>query len=234
MLKISLEGGHGENTPGKRSPDDYREWSYNQAIVKFIMAELNNYENVAVLRVDDPTGKRDVPLKERTDRVNGWGSNVHVSVHHNAVGSKWCNATGTETYVYTSKPKEALALASKVQANLVKNLGFTNRGVKSADFHILRETNMTAILVEVAFMDNKDEAMKMRTVAYQKKAAIAIVTCLAQQYGLKKKESSPKPSLPAKESLFKVQVGAFVDKSNADKLAEELKKKGYPTYIVQE
>jgi N-acetylmuramoyl-L-alanine amidase len=125
MFKISLDAGHGGFgvTPGKRVPDgSMYEWDFNGKVVSFMQQELAFYENVAVLRVDDPTGKTDVPLKTRTDRVNGWGSNVHVSVHANASGDGWSTAHGIETFVYRMAGEQYM-LAQKVQASLIASTG---------------------------------------------------------------------------------------------------------------
>ena len=124
--------------------------------------------------------------------------------------------------------KEAVALAERIQTNLVKELGFRNRGVKAANFQMLRETKMTAILIEFAFMTNKNEALKMRTAEYQKKAAKAMVDGLAAQYGLKRKPEIT----PSTNMLYRVQVGAFSDINNAKDLVEELKAKGYPAMLI--
>ena len=62
MVKIVIDAGHGFNTPGKRSPDDEREWSFNNKVAQYAIAKLKTYKDVEILRVDDPTGKTDVPL----------------------------------------------------------------------------------------------------------------------------------------------------------------------------
>ena len=93
---------------------------------------------------------------------------------------------------------------------------------------MLRETKMTAILIEFAFMTNKNEALKMRTAEYQKKTAKAIVDGLVAQYGLKRK-----PELTASTNrLYRVQVGAFSDINNAKDLVEELMAKGYSAMLI--
>lgn len=229
MLKISHAAGHALVTPGKQSPDGYKEWQVTNEIVKLVMMELENYEGVSQKRIDDPTGISDLPLNKRCEIINTWGANVHIDYHLNAYGNAWNNAGGTETYVYTTKPIEAVALAEKIQANLVKELGFRNRGVKAANFQILRDTNMSAILIEFAFMTNHNEAMKMRTTEYQKKAAKAVVEGLAAQYGLVKKPVEN----PSTNVIYRVQVGAFADIKNAKGLVEELKAKGYPAILIK-
>ncbi|MEH7177604.1 N-acetylmuramoyl-L-alanine amidase [Neobacillus vireti] len=227
MLKITHAAGHALVTKGKQSPDGWKEWQVTNEIVKLVMRELENYEEVTQKRIDDHTGKTDIVLNKRCDLINSWGANVHIDYHLNAYGSGWNQACGAETYIYTSKPKEALALAEKIQTNLVTQLGFRNRGVKAANFQMIRETKMTAILIEFAFMTNKDEAMKMRTAEYQKKAAIAVVDGLVTQFQLKRKPGI----IVSTDTLYSVQVGAFSDINHAKDLVEELKNKGYPAMI---
>jgi N-acetylmuramoyl-L-alanine amidase len=190
-MKITHAAGHGLLTSGKQSPDGFKEWSYTNEIVKLVMKELDNYEDVTQKRIDDPTGKVDYPLTVRSNMVNSFNGNLHIDYHMNAFGEGWTSPGGTETFVYKATLKEANALASKVQANLVRELCFANRGVKVGNLHMIRETKPTAILIEFAFMSNKDEAMKMRTAEYQKKAAEAVVDAIATQYKLKRKVVAP-------------------------------------------
>src|SRR5690606_23136602 len=96
-------------------------------------------------------------------------------------------AQGIETYVYTSWPKAAVALANAVQRNLIRVTGRPDRGVKAADFHVLRETKMTAILVECGFMTNREECELLKSDSYRRKCATAIVQGIVETYGVKKK-----------------------------------------------
>lgn len=237
MLKVALDAGHGYDTPGKRTPDgSMKEYEFNRATTYKVKEILKNeYEGVEILITFRDS--HDVPLRQRTDWANAWKANVYVSIHANAAGSGWNEANGIETYVYIRKPKEAYELAKVVQEKLVRATRRRDRGVKTADFHVLRETKMTAILCECGFMTNKEEASLLKSDSYRQKVANAIVEGLAAFYKLKKK-SAPKPSSkPEKpegqsDKVYRVQVGAFKDKKNAERLAAELKKKGYPVYIT--
>ncbi|MBT2722330.1 N-acetylmuramoyl-L-alanine amidase [Bacillus sp. ISL-46] len=187
LFKISLDAGHGLDTAGKRVPDNsMHEWEFNQGVVKYIMDELRNYD-VKVLRVDDPTGETDVPLGTRTTNINNWGSDVHISVHANAASDEWGPAHGIETFTYLTPSKASTELAIKVQKSLIKATGLTDRGVKKADFHMLRKSNMPAILVECGFMSNKEEANLLKSDDYRKKVALAIIAGIAEQFDLKKR-----------------------------------------------
>lgn len=185
-MKIMLDAGHGYNTPGKRSPDGLREYEFNRAVASHAKALLDAYKNVIVSFAH--SDKRDVPLDERTDSANSQHVDTYVAIHGNAYGTSWNDAGGIETYVYPTRPKEAVELAQKIQKQLVMLTGLRNRGVKTANFHVLRETYMTAVLCECGFMTNKEELALMRSDAYRRKCAEAIVKGIAEQYHLVKKQ----------------------------------------------
>jgi N-acetylmuramoyl-L-alanine amidase len=204
-MKIVLDAGHGPNTLGKRTPDDsMREFHFNSDVADYIAAELRKYEGVEILFVHEKS--IDVSLKDRTDKANEWKADLYLSIHANAFGvGGWNNAQGVETFVYTTRPAAAVALANAVQRRLIKATGRPDRGVKSANFHVLRETNMTAILVECGFMTNMQEAELLKSDDYRRKCAAAIVAGLVETYGLKKmiEEEPPKP-LPLIQRKAKV------------------------------
>jgi len=232
MTKISFDAGHGYKTTGKRVPDgSMREWEFNDAVVKLCMTSLSKYKAMNLLRVDDPTGRVDVPLKDRTDRINSWNSDAHVSVHANGFGlSGWNSVRGIETYVYTSKPKGSLSLATKVQANLIKETGGKDRSVKAANFHMLRESHMTAILVECGFMTNRDDAALLKSHAYRIKCAKAIVDGLVSEYGLTP-IPVPKKKVAPSGTFYRVVTGSFNDQANAEARMAELERKGFASFL---
>lgn len=191
-MKIAVDAGHGPETPGKRSPDgSLREYQFNSAVARYVADALPHYEGVEILftHADD----RDVPLKERTDKANAWKADLFVSIHANAAGDGWSSAQGIETYVYETRPPAAVALANAVQRQLIRATGRPDRGVKSANFHVLRETRMTAILVECGFMTNREECELLKSDSYRRKCAEAIVAGIVETYRLKPKQTGQTP-----------------------------------------
>lgn len=181
-MKIMLDAGHGYFTPGKRSFDGMREYEFTRMVAAYTRELLETYQNVTVYFAH--SDQRDVPLQERTDTANRLHVDTYVSIHGNAYGTTWNGANGIETYVYPTKPQEAYELAQKIQHNLTALTGLRDRGVKTADFHVLRETKMTAVLTECGFYTNKHEADLMRTAAFQTTCAQSIVQGIAEQYHL--------------------------------------------------
>ena len=93
MLKIAINAGHykthGASVFQRQSTKNQtREWALNSRVVERVIEGLKAYTGYEVLRIDDPTGKKDLSLKKRTDKANKWGADIYISVHHNAAGSK--------------------------------------------------------------------------------------------------------------------------------------------------
>ena len=191
MIKVGYCAGHGYNTPGKRTPDGEREWSFNDIVARAFANELANYDGVASKRFDDPTGKTDVPLKKRTDDANAWGAHYYISFHHNANTSKWGTWTGVETFVYLgNKNTKSGQLAKAIHPALVKAYGLKDRGIKEGNLHIVRETKMPAILIECGFMDSTIDIKKLRDENVLRNAGKMIAQALAAHLGFKKSVSS--------------------------------------------
>lgn len=206
VIVVTGDAGHGLYTPGKRTPDDEREWSFNDKVIRAFEAELNNYEGVTFKRLDDPTGQTDVPLKTRTDKANALGSKVHVSFHHNAnVGTYWGNWGGVETFVYKTSLSDAMELAKAVHSKNVNAYGLRDRGIKPSDLHMLRETNMTAILTEGGFMDSTTDIVKLRNDTVLRNSGIAIAQGVASYLGLKRKT----PVAPPQPTYTRIYTGGY-------------------------
>ena len=103
-MKVLIDNGHGENTPGKRSPDGrLREWAYSREIADRVVSELRKKGIDAERIVKEDT---DVPLFERCQRANAIYKEtgkkaILVSIHCNAAGSgaNWMNAKGWSVFV---------------------------------------------------------------------------------------------------------------------------------------
>lgn len=172
MTTIMIDAGHGPNTPGKRSPDgQLREFNFNSKVADFLSASLIKKGFSVTFSHNQQS---DVPLNTRTTLANQLKVDAFVSIHANAYGTGWNSVNGIETYVYTKAMAESISLASLVQQSLIIASDRRNRGVKRANFQVVRETRMPAILVECGFMTNKQEASLLMSETYQKQCANAI------------------------------------------------------------
>lgn len=215
-ILIAVDDGHGLETAGKRTPlfadgTYMRENEFNRAVVDKLITHLQ-HNNFDVLHVS--AGDTDVPLKTRTGLANntianGFGrkADAMVSVHGNAMGSVWNpKAKGIEIF-YRDKYKEGKKLAQDIQEHLVKGTPLINRGLKTANLHITRESQMPAVLIEGAFMDNPDEAKLLLSDAYRSECAEEIARGLCQYFGRTYIEAPPAVTLPEGMTPVAVYIG---------------------------
>lgn len=236
MFKIALDAGHGKNTAGKRckksiDAKETREWILNDRICRKIAEKLKAYDGYELLRVDDTTGASDVSLKDRCKKANAFGADLYLSIHHNA-GIKGGKGGGIVAYTW-KKPNEQLQSWQKqfYDALIAKTGLKGNRATPLAksNFYVLVNTDMQALLIENGFMDSTTDTPIILTESFAEKAATAYVETLVKIGGLSKKVASEPDDDKVK---YRVQVGAFAYRSNADALVAKLKKDGYTAVVV--
>lgn len=173
-----LDNGHGEATAGKRSPklEDGRqlfEYEFNRDIVKKLGVKLSSADIRYHVLVPESEG--DVSLFERVKRANNLKSNLpklYISIHSNAQSDNWGTANGIETYYYEPSVKSK-KLASVFQKHLIETVGWKDRGVKTANFYVIKNTKMPAILTENGFYSNKEECLHLLSDEWREKIAEA-------------------------------------------------------------
>ncbi|MBD3589580.1 N-acetylmuramoyl-L-alanine amidase [Bacteroides sp. GM023] len=166
-MKVLIDNGHGENTPGKRSPDGrLREWTYSREIADMVVAGLRKKGIDAERIVKEDS---DIPLSERCRRANAIYKEtgkkaILVSIHCNAAGSgtSWVNAHGWSVFVSNN----ASASSKKLAACLCEEAESLKLQVRrpapkqpywQQNLAICRDTNCPAVLTENFFQDNKDD-----------------------------------------------------------------------------
>ncbi|MNB98642.1 N-acetylmuramoyl-L-alanine amidase LytC precursor [compost metagenome] len=217
-ILVADDDGHGMETAGKRTPPFadgtfMHENEFNRAVIDKLNVHLKR-NDFDVLHVS--AGDTDVPLKTRTDLANntipnGFGrpADIMVSVHANALGSTWNpKAKGIELF-YREGSKEGKKLALNIQEFLVKGTPLINRGLKTANLHITRESQMPAVLIEGAFMDNPDEALLLKSDAYRSECAEEIARGICQYFGRTYIEViPPAPPLPSGVKSVSIVIGS--------------------------
>ena len=236
MFKLALSAGHYKYTAGKRIPknldkNETREWVLNDRICDKIEKKLKAYEGYELLRTDDTTGEKAISVEDRAAAANKFGADVYISVHHNA-GIDGGKGGGIVAYTYTKIDKETEAWQKELYDALIKHTGLKgNRAqpLAKADLAECRLTAMPAILLECGFLDSATDPKIILTEEYAEKCAEAIVEVLVKRLGLKKKPTETKAT-----KHYRVQVGYFSKKENAERLVAELKSKGYSAIIKEE
>jgi N-acetylmuramoyl-L-alanine amidase len=167
---IVLDAGHGGSDPGAVNGKKH-EADANLAIAKKVGAKLKaKGYNVKYTRTKDVY----FSLEERCRMSNNWDADIFVSIHCNAATNK--EASGIETWRYTSVGRLTKNLAENVQTKLISATGWKNRKVKkSSTLYVLKHTIASAILVECGFISHPEESKKLFQDKWQEKLANGIV-----------------------------------------------------------
>lgn len=163
---VYIDPGHGGYDPGAQG---------NGVIEKDIVLNLglrlkDKLEANGIKVVMSRTSDVYVSLEERSKGANNVSPNIFISIHINSAGA--VSASGIETFYKKDIDK---LLADKLQNKLISYTGAVNRGAKWEDFHVVRETNMPASLVECGFLTNINEANNLKNWAYQEKLINAML-----------------------------------------------------------
>ena len=182
MYKVALDDGHGMQTPGKRTPafadgSIMHENEFNRRVVQ-LLAEKLIARGIDVVEI--APGDGDVSLHDRVTAANNAKADIYISVHANALGGGWNSGQGIETYHYPGS-KESEKLAKVVHEKLIGGTKQKNRGVKSANFYVLRKTAMPAVLVECGFMTNPEEAELLKSETFRAECVDEICEYLGVQ-----------------------------------------------------
>lgn len=214
---IIFDYGHG----GKDSGATYKGRKEKDDVLKLGKDVKKILEKHGVQVDETRKGDKTVSLNQRSVIANRKNYNFFISFHRNAFNGK---VFGVETYTYTLRKPKAVELATNINNAMVK-VGFHNRGVKTANFKVLRQTKADAVLLEVGFIDNVNDN-KIFDNKYNM-LVLEIAKAILKTLGITYIESSS-----GNEKMFyRVITGSFTNKENAYKKVEELKKKGFNSFI---
>jgi len=230
MAKIFIDAGHGGKDFGAMG-NDLHEKDVVLDIALKIKEGLSAYKDAQVLLSREKDAY--LTLDERTDKANAWGADVLISIHDNSATEK--SAKGFESYIYSGNVSSGtIAFQNVLHDEIMRELGaeVEERGKRRANFHMLRESNMKAVLTENLFLSNASDAKLLKSSSFRQKIANGHIKGIAKFLGLQKIEQPTKE--PTKEKFYKVQVGAYEDLENAEAVANDLLKLGYKPYIKYE
>lgn len=159
---IVIDPGHGGTDSGAVGKNGIQEKNVVLKVAKEI-EKLNKYlfQNrfeIYLTRYTDTL----ISLRDRTKLAEKLKADLFISLHCNHSENR--NAKGIEVYVFNRKnkrTKSSILYAYRIQKAMQQNLGFKTRGVKFADFQVLREASnkYPALLIEMGFLSNRDESL---------------------------------------------------------------------------
>ncbi|WP_101845073.1 N-acetylmuramoyl-L-alanine amidase [Halobacillus sp. Marseille-P3879] len=205
MFKLYLDPGHGGSDPGATA-HGLEEKNLNLDIALEIRNMLRDEYTGVEVRMSRSTDVF-VSLAARTNDANTWGADYFLSVHINAFNG---SARGYEDYIHTSLADSSVtARYQEIMHEEITALNeLPDRGMKKANFHVLRESAMPALLTENGFIDNDRDAVKLRDPLWRHKVARGHVNGLARAFNLKKKADIHRVIVDG------TQVGAYQNHQN--------------------
>lgn len=223
MARLCFDYGHGGNDSGA-CYNGRKESNDVLSIGRAVAAEIRRHGvTVDETRTSDST----VSLSERSGFENRNTYDYFISFHRNAFKPE--QAKGVETYTYLNPGAKSKSLAQRIQTALVA-LGFTDRGVKEANYHVLRETKAPAVLVEIGFIDNTGD----NNLFDSKRNEIikALAKAILAQVGVDYIEPSVSTQPASGQTLYRVMAGSYSVRENAEKQVQKLKAAGFDATIM--
>lgn len=216
MPKVFLSAGHGGSDPGAVANGLYEKTINLNTLLACNDELVRHGVTVVCSRKTDV----DDPVAQEVKEANASKADIAMSFHANAGGGD-----GFEAYYYdtSAKGKKLAGLCEKH----VKALGQNSRGIRRGNqLYFVRNTSMPAVLAESFFVDNAADKKVGDTVAEQKAFGVAYAKAILEYLGIKYK--------PKQITTYRVQVGAYGTKANADAMRDKLKRAGYEAIIVKE
>lgn len=176
---VVIDAGHGAKDSGAVgiSRKNY-EKAFNLAMALKVESILkqNPKLQVVLTRSDDTF----LELKQRVKVAKNLNADVFVSIHANSSGSSASN--GTETYYQRSASK---AFADVMHKYFAPATGLADRGIRYGNFHVIRETTMPAVLLEVGYLSNAKEEATLFDEDFQNRVAQGIADGITAYLGVK-------------------------------------------------
>ncbi|MDK2562408.1 N-acetylmuramoyl-L-alanine amidase [Romboutsia sedimentorum] len=225
--KVFIDPGHGGTDSGAVGVDNLLEKNINLQVARKVEELLKKQGlDVKLSRYSDET----VSLGSRTNNANAWKADCFISIHCNAFNEK---ASGIETYSHTTATNN---LANNIHYELLNTKAYSaNRGTKSANYYVLRNSSMRACLVELGFIDNKADAKFLTQ--NQDALALGIAKGICRYLNVEYKPASsstenPKPPVTDSETFYRVVCGSYNNKVYAEEKVEELKDLGMKDVFI--
>lgn len=220
MPKVFIGVGHGGKDPGAVA-NEFRESDLNLSIALACRDELERH-GVTVLM--SRTKDENDTLNEEIKECNAFAPDLAADIHNNAGGGDGAEVLHS---INGGKGKE---LAQDILDEII-SIGQNSRGIKTREnskgtdyYGFIRCTSCPAVIVECAFVDNRKDMDVIDTLEEQKKMGIAIAKGFLKRLGIEYKKPTNK--------LYRVQVGAYSQKSNAEAMLKKLKADGYDGFVV--
>lgn len=175
---LVIDAGHGGRDLGASGRQSHEKDLTIRTAKRFRKLVRKNCKNVEVILTR--IGDEYVSLDDRAGMANFFNADLFMSIHANSARG-W--AEGTETFIHPSaRGSRSEHLANLIQEQYTYEAGRKNRGVKTANFAVLRQTRMPSVLTEIGFISNKEEEKYIKSKKGQKKIAKCLYNAFTQYY----------------------------------------------------
>ena len=218
--KVFIAVGHGGRDPGAVA-NGFQEKNLNLAIALACKKVLDDH---SVLTQISRTVDEDDELTQRIRECNAFDPDLALDIHNNAGGGD-----GAEVYHHFGGGTGKV-LAQNILEEITA-IGQNSRGAKirlndaGTDYYgFIRQTNAPAVIVECAFLDNAKDLQIIDTAAEQETMGTAIAKGILKTLNI--------PFQQQDTALYRVQVGAYRVRENAQAMLKKLEEAGFSGFIV--
>jgi N-acetylmuramoyl-L-alanine amidase len=187
---VIVDAGHGGSDPGASSINSHFEKEFTLSVSNKVVKLLQ--QEASIRTIATRTNDTYPTLQDRVDLANNENADLFVSIHGNSYVP---TISGTETYY--NRPNSAV-FAALMHKYLTQAANLPDRGVRKADFKVIRETTMPAVLLEIGYLSNADDEVAMYSEPFQDRVAAAIVAGIKEQLGFSTTAADSKAQQPTK------------------------------------
>ncbi len=171
---IVIDPGHGGQDNGTTGSGGTFEKNLTYRTANLVFAKLKAAgANVLLTR----NGDNYISLTSRVNFASSRQADAFVSLHYDS-SLDW-NTRGMTGYYYHSDQKQ---LADSLYSSVLNQTGLNGRGVRVGDYHVIRENSQRAALLELGYLSNPEEEMKLNSGQFQESAATGIFLGLARYF----------------------------------------------------
>ncbi|WNS44669.1 N-acetylmuramoyl-L-alanine amidase [Paenibacillus sp. MMS20-IR301] len=194
IYKVVIDPGHGGEDPGATSVSGRFEKEFNLSISLAVAAKLAQDPQIQLELTR--TGDEFISSHElfRPEFANTLPADLFISIHGNTYEDE--SASGTETFYYH---EDSQAFAETIHRHVIQATGLKDRGVKTENFYVLRDTEMPSALLELGYLTNPGDEAKMWTYSFQDAVAEAIVDGIKEYCSILERGEKPAASPAQRE-----------------------------------
>ena len=236
---VILDAGHNEKVAGKESPcKTLREWKFNDDMQKLLVERCKDHGISTYLTNPNPAGKDEIGLATRCNLANNYYKNngkpktIFISLHANAYSNY--SVRGTETFTASNASSASKNFAKDLNSEIVKAMkaidsGAKDRGHKTENFYVIKNTITPCCLVEYGFYSNKADLAILKN--NKKQLVEATMKAICKYFGVTYKAPTTASTPSSGTTYYRAVAGSYTVRANADEQVAKLKAKGYSPFL---